>query len=390
MSTSDFERAFGASQPPEEPPRRRGGRRDERPRPNVARILALVFAAAVVLLFLLMVATGQGGFVEVQDTEAAVIVNYLTGERVTVNTPGYQIFLPFLQQAFVFDKTPQQFLMEGERDRDSNHVEKLTVRAADGSNFWFDRMEIQYHLIPERADFVLSDSGAGDAFKVNWVRSFARSILRDEFGRFSAVEVADPTVYKGATLVAEERLNALLEPHGVHIIKIVTPRPKFEANYEQAIEDRKVADQEVEKLKIQAEQLIQERERRLAQIESRRSVDFERLKGKLEATRIEAEREQVRIELSADAYAKATVGEGTARRAAAVEEARGLREKAQKEAEGLRAITAALEQGGEVLVREQLAEMLTRIRFTLVPYSRDPAPTRVELLDDGTVLQGGQ
>jgi membrane protease subunit HflC len=190
--------------------------------------------------------------------------------------------------------------------------------------------------------------------------------------------------------VAEERLNALLEPHGVHIIKIVTPRPKFEANYEQAIEDRKVADQEVEKLKIQAGQLIQERERRLAQIESRRSVDFERLKGELEAKRIEAERERVQIELSADAYSKATVGEGTARRAAAVEEARGQREKAEKEAEGLRAITAALEQGGEVLVREKLADMLTRIRFTLVPYSRDPTPTRVELLDDGAVLQGGK
>ncbi|MHC4845869.1 MAG: SPFH domain-containing protein, partial [Planctomycetota bacterium] len=296
---------------------------------------------------------------------------------------------PFLQQAFVFDKTPQQFLMEGDRDLDANHVEKLTVRAADGSNFWFDRMEIQYHLIPDKADFVLSDSGAGDAFKINWVRAFARSILRDEFGRFSAVEVADPTVYKSATLVAEQRLNALIEPHGVRIIKIVTPRPKFEAKYEQAIEDRKVADQEVEKLKIQAEQLTQERERRLAQIESRRSVDFERLKGQLEAKRIETEREQVQIELSADAYSKQRVGEGTALRAAAVEESRGLREKAENEAEGLRAITAALETGGEVLVREQLTTMLRKIRFTLVPYSRDPAPTRVELLDDGSTLKGG-
>jgi hypothetical protein len=33
--------------------------------------------------------------------------------------------------------------------------------------------------------------------------------------------------------------------------------------------------------------------------------------------------------------------------------------------------------------------MLRKIRFTLVPYSRDPAPTRVELLDDGSTLKGG-
>jgi membrane protease subunit HflC len=388
MTSSDFERAFDENEPPRHGRRPRGGGGERKP-PNPTKIIAWLLFALVVLVFVVMTATGQGGVIEVQDTEAAVIVNYFTGERTVVTTPGYQVFLPFLQQAFPFDKTPQQFLMEGDRDLDANHVTKLTVRAADGSNFWFDRMEIQYQLIPDKADFVLSDSGAGDAFKINWVRAFARSILRDEFGRFSAVEVADPTVYKGATLVAEQRLNALIEPHGVHIIKIVTPRPKFEAKYEQAIEDRKVADQEVEKLKIQAEQLIQERERRLAQIESRRSVDFERLKGQLEAQRIETERERVQVELSADAYSKKRIGEGTALRAAAVEEARGLAEKAEKEAEGLRAITAALEQGGEVLVREQLAEMLAQIRFTLVPYSRDPAPTRVELLDDEGGMKGG-
>jgi membrane protease subunit HflC len=252
-------------------------------------------------------------------------------------------------------------------------------------------MEIQYHLIPERADFVLSDSGAGDAFKVNWVRSFARSILRDEFGRFSAVEVADPTVYKGATLVAEERLNALLEPHGVHIIKIVTPRPKFEAKYEQAIEDRKVADQEVEKLRTRAEQLKQERERRMAEIDSTRTVEYEALKGELTAKIIATERERVKVERDADAYATERLGEAEARRAAMIEEARGLTEKATREAEGLRAITAALEQGGEVLVREELVELLRKVKFTLLPYSRDPAPTRLELLDGGggTVLGMG-
>lgn len=389
MSSADFERAFEKNDPPRHGRKPGGGGGKDRKPPSPAKIVGLLLFGVMVLVFVVMTATGQGGVIEVQDTEAAVIVNYLTGERKVITTPGYQIFLPIMQQAFVFDKTPQTFIMEGDRDIDANNVSKLTVRANDGSNFWFESIQIQYVLIPHRADFVLSDSGAGDSFKVNWVRAFARSILRDEFGKFSAVQVADPTVYKGATMIAEQRLNALLEPHGLHIMKIVTPRPKFEAKYERAIEDRKVADQEVEKLKIQAKQLIQERERRLAQIESSRTVDYERLKGQLEATRISAERDQVRIQLSADAYAMQHIGEGTALRASAVEEARGLTEKAEKEAEGLRAITNALEHGGEVLVREKLAEMLLNVRFTLVPYSRDPTPTRIELLDDSAGMRGG-
>ena len=65
------------------------------------------------------------------------------------------------------------------------------MRAADGSNFWFEDIRIQYELIPSEATTVLSDSGAGEGFKQNWVRAFARSILRDEFGKFAAAEIAD-------------------------------------------------------------------------------------------------------------------------------------------------------------------------------------------------------
>jgi membrane protease subunit HflC len=343
----------------------------------------MVLLGIIVLMFLLMVATGQGGFVEVKDTEAAVILNYLTKSKEVVTTPGYRIFLPFVQQAFIFDKSPQEFVMQGDVDRDANHVAKLTVRANYGRNFWFDEIRIQYELVPENSDFVLSDSGTGDAFKENWVRAYARSILRDEFGKYSAVEVADPTAFGPATSEAERRLNEALQQHGVYVIQIITPRPKFEARYEKAIEDRKVADQEVEKLRTRAEQLKQERERRMAEIDSTRTVEYEALKGELAAKRIATERERVKIERDADAYSKERLGEGEARRAAMTEEARGLTEKAHKEAEGLRAITAALEQGGEVLVREELVDLLRQVRFTMIPYSRDPSPTRIELLEDG-------
>lgn len=346
-----------------------------------AKVVTWLVVGFIGLVFFLMIATGQGGFVEIKDTESAVIANYLTGEYDVVTMPGYQIFLPFVQQAFIFDKSPQEFVMQGDKDKDAAHVEKLTVRANDGSNFWFDEVKIHYELVPTRADHVLGDSGTGDAFKTNWVRAYARSILRDEFGKFSAVDVADPTVFGAATREAERRLNEALQPHGVYVIQIVTPRPKFEVRYEKAIEDRKVADQEVEKLKTRATQLIQERERRLAEINSLRTVEYEMLKGELEAKRIATEKDQVRIERSADAYRAQRLGEAQSALAKAQEEARGLTEKARKEAEGLIAITDALALGGSVLVREELVRLLKGVDFQLVPYSRDPQPTRIELLE---------
>ncbi len=385
MSSSDFEQAFDSSEPPRSGNKGRSGF-GEGPRRWGGPVIGFVVMAVLLLAFI----TGRGGIVEIEDAQVAVVVNYLNGEVELFEQPGYQIFLPFVKQAFLFDKSPQKFFMQGNEDRSENHVTKLTVRASDGSNLFFEEVEIQYELIPSKAGDVLYDSGPGDSFKLEWIRSFARSILRDEFGKFSATQVADPTVYGTATAEVRAKLNEMLEPHGVKIIQIVTPKPKFDAAYEKAIEDRKLANQEVERMRTKAQQLKQERDRRLASIDAERAVEFEVLKGELEKSRVDADRERVRVERSADAYSRGTVAEGEARRSRLTEEARGMADKARKEAEGLSAKIAALEKQGEVLVRERLAQRLSEMSFELVPYTRDPAPDRVQLEGAEALLEGGK
>jgi membrane protease subunit HflC len=342
---------------------------------------ALVVGGICVVAFIIVVVafvSGKGGIVEVDDSQACVVVNYISGNVEVYNTPGYKIFLPFAAQAFLFDKSPNKFIMEGDKDVDSNHVSKLTVRANDGSNFWFETLEIQYRIDPMKAGIVLSDSGSGTSFKSNWVKSYARSVLRDEFGRFSAEEVADPSNYNTATTAAENRLNEMLALHGVVIMQIITPKPQFEQRYEKAIEDRKVANQEVEKLKAQAIQLTRERERRLADIERDKATEYELLLGTLEAERISATKDAVRVTKSADAQKISDMAAGQAQELANFQEAEGLKVQAQKEAEGLRAQVEALAKQGDILVREKLAEKFSTIKFNIIPYRRDPAPTRLE------------
>ncbi|MHC4837304.1 MAG: SPFH domain-containing protein [Planctomycetota bacterium] len=385
---NDFPDLGGAPPPPPRRPQPPGGGGGGGGNlPDIPR--KVIFGGVLVVVLLLVVVgafiTGKGGIIEVKDTEVAVVVNYMTGSKEIVNQPGYTIFFPLVSQAFVFDKSPNKFMMEGERDLDANNVSKLTVRANDGSNFWFETLEIQYRIIPAKADIVLDDSGPGDAFKQNWVRSFARSVLRDEFGRYSAEEVADPSTYNEATQEAQTRLNQMLDPHGIYIIQIITPKPKFEQRYERAIEDRKVADQEVEKLKTRADQLLRERERRLANIERDKATEYEQLLGTLEANRISAEKDAVRTMKDADAYAIEISASGLSKERRLLEEARGREAQARKEAEGLEARVEALAARGDILVREALAAKLARITFEIVPYRRDPAPTRVELLGQSPV-----
>lgn len=354
---------------------------------KLVAVLGVLFLAVILVVAALV--SGRAGIVEVSDREVAVIVNYVTGNQEVVNRPGYKIFIPFAEQAFKFDKSPQEFKMSGDRDIDDNHVSRLTVRANDGSNFGFEELTIQYQLLPSEANVVLNDSGEGSAFKQNWVRTFARSILRDEFGKYSAEEVADPSGYTQATVQARDRLNVALHPHGIDIMEIITPKPKFEARYEQAIADRKVANEMVEQLKVKAEQLLKERDRRLGEIERDQATEYELTLGQLEANRIEAERNAVRVMKSAEASKITELAHGQASEQQLTEKARGLSELARKEAEGLRARVEAVALRGEVLVREKLAEKFANIVFEIVPYRRDPAPTRIEHLG-GAVRPGGQ
>ncbi len=363
-------------------------------------ILAGVILAMVVVFGGFMAITGNLGLISVRDDQVAVKVSYMSGESEVFVTPGFKFYLPFLQEMYLLDKSPQKFVMEGDRFVDAGHVPRLTVRARDGSNFRFDNLEIQYRLIPSKGSLIISDSGRGDAFKVHWIRAYARSILRDEFGRFSAEEVANPTTYDLATDKSRTRLNDLLYPHGIEVIQIVTPKPRFDDAYERAIEDRKVADQDVERLIAMEDQLLRERERELAGVEKEKEIEMRSLQGELEKIRLNAEQNAIRITKAADAYAIEQRARGQAEQAQKVARARGLTAKYSKEAEGLVAQANALEERGEVVVREALIKKLKSIRFNLIPYSRDPAPRRLEHsdnqaksntrnLDDSIVNSGG-
>ena len=330
------------------------------------------------LILVAAFATGRLGITTIADTQIGVLVNYMNGSKEVIDTPGIQIYMPGVQEIFLFDRTSQEFKMQGDYYVNHNHAPRLTVRANDGSNFYFEELTILYEIIPGDAALLLEDSGAGDGFKTNWIKAYARSILRDEFGRYSAVEAADPTQYTTASAKSRERMNTLLAPHGLRVTQVITPKPKFDKKYERAIEERKEADQEVERLRAKEEQLVEERGRRLASVLKDKEIEMQQLIGNLRQDLLRSEQSAIRVIREADSFSIETKLSGEGFLAERLAEARGLEAKYSKEAEGLASRAAALEQRGEVVVREALIAKLASIRFSFVPYSRDPSPKRLE------------
>lgn len=351
------------------------------PPPPLRIILAGGAFAFLVVLAGIMAMTGNLGLANIQADKVGVVVNYITGSEEVVSQPGFKFYIPFIEDVYTFDRTTQQFQMEGSAYRHDNHVPLLNVRASDGSNFRIDDLTILYEIIPGTSVQVMHDSGTGTGFKEEWIKAYARSILRDEFGRYTAVEVANPTIYKQAPAAASQRLSELLELHGIRIERINTPNPQFDRAYEEAIEERNEADQEVERLIAEADRLEQLRAQRLASVSKEKEVEQQQLEGDLKQALLRAQEDLIAIKKRADVYATERIAEGEATKAERLSEARGLEVKYRKEAEGIESRTNALAQRGEVVVREALIDKLLHINFTLIPYSRDPAPKRLEHTD---------
>lgn len=255
-------------------------------RPTVARRLTdlgFVFLGYSVLLYLGMrLLTGSSGVAHIGDQQVAVVLNHATGSMRPILAPGFQPHLPYVQEVLPLDRSPIVYRMEGHDLVDWNHVPRLLVRASDGSSFWFDNIEVQYTVNPEDLEEVIADSGPQGGFSKGLMNAFARSILRDEFGRYSPAEIVLPENRQAATQASRERLTTALDRHGVVVLDLSVSKPMFAEKYEQTIERRKVAEQDIESLRRKGDLFEAGSEQRQQQLRRSHELALEQARGKWE------------------------------------------------------------------------------------------------------------
>jgi hypothetical protein len=256
----------------------------------------------------------------------------------------------------------------GERDGGLGSAPRLLARAADGSRFSFDSLVVEYALQPVRAGEVLLDTGPSAAARERLVRVLARSILRDELGRSTCEEIVDPERLGGAVRTARERLNAALARHGIEVLQISTPKPRFAPPYEQAIERRKVGESEVDRLRQQEAQQAAAEELRRSSVAreetAAKAAAVRELAWSLEEARLEAQRTR----RAADLYFDERESAGAREQYRLTRAAEARRAAATLEHEGRMAQAAALEAAGAAAVKAALVERLSGVEFALVPF----------------------
>lgn len=341
-----------------------------------SRLWIAAAALCVVLFFAHSCASVEAG-------QVAVRINNVTGSMEVVTQPGVILRLPFgIHDVYILDVSPQTFHMRGETNMSALIVKELQVRASDGSNFAFNDTTILFRAIPGKADETLRDSGLDHAY-YEWLLPYVRTILRDEFGRESTLGVSNPTTFGQAEDRAKQRVNKLLGEHGIEITSIVTPRPRFSKEYEDLIEARNGAENQLAVIDSELQRAKTERDRKLAEVERDQNKVIQTKRADLEAALATAATQRTQIHREVDSYKIDKVAIGEAAKSAAKSQATELKGQLTAQYQSKQAEIDAFRNQPVERVMERLGERLKGITIAIEPIRQDGSPQRVQLENVG-------
>lgn len=277
-------------------------------------------------------------------------------------------FLPFINDWHTFDTKLQNLEMTAEvRRGDRNSKDDLLFKTIDGNDISLDVI-IAYRIDPKMAPYILQHVATSDKeLRDKVVRTVARSKPRDIFGELATEEFYVTDKRRQKSEEAKNSLQAILGPYGIIVEKVLTKDYRFVAEYQKAIEDKKIADQMVEKNKSAQHAALEEYLKEL-----------EMAKGEVNKVVADADGVFAKAKIEADAYyeqqkylAEAIIAEGKA------------------EAQGIEQMNKALAgAGGETMVKLRIAEALQGKKIILLPMSEGGMNLKTTNINDLINIMG--
>jgi regulator of protease activity HflC (stomatin/prohibitin superfamily) len=236
---------------------------------NIGKYILTGLIIIFVLIFLFRV------YIIVDPGEKAVIFNKATGNlRVTPNE-GFYFLVPLIEQPTVYDMKARTYTMsiatlEGEIKGDDS----LQALTADGQNVLLD-ISVRYHPDGEHLDKLHRRLGVDFVNKV--IRPQVRSIVRMIVSEYPVLDV-----YSGKRMLIqaaiEKGLRDSFKNNFIICEEVLLRNVQFSKEFQQAIENKQIAQQEAQRMKYVLERQELEKKRKI--IEAEGESESLRLKGK--------------------------------------------------------------------------------------------------------------
>lgn len=314
------------------------------------KLILWIVLAAVALLLILGIFFPHSA----NTTEVGVRVNKFslfgkTGVVEEIYNPGATYFFPIiLNEWYTFDTKLQNIEMTYTSDTGSRSKrDDLLFKTIDGNDISLDVI-IAYRIDPKMAPFILQNIAPNnEELEENVVRTITRNITRDIFGELKTEDFYNAEMRTQKADDAKILLNNILNKYGVIVESVLPKDYRFNEAYQQAIEDKKVADQIAERFKSEANAVVEEYLQRI-----------EEAKGDVNRMIADIDGEYQKSKIAADAYY-----DRQAKTAQAIE-AEGI-----AEAQGIRKMVQALNSsGGSTMVKLEIAKALAGKTIYVLPF----------------------
>lgn len=229
-----------------------------------ARRAARRWVIAVLVVCSLLLVLRSKPILVVPAGQRAVVFNVLTGVEDRVLGEGYRFFLPLLQYPELFDVRTQSYTMsstpEDHVDVDPNPLVALT---ADGQPVTLD-LTVLYHPAPEKLPQLYREIGNRKEYTEKIVRPELRALLRMVVARYTVTQL-----YSGNREALEraclERIGAAFAKSYLVLEEVKLRNLTFSKQFQETIEAKQVAQQQVQRMKYVLEQAEKEKEKAIVQ-----------------------------------------------------------------------------------------------------------------------------
>jgi regulator of protease activity HflC (stomatin/prohibitin superfamily) len=245
-------------------------------------ILAGTIAVAIV------VTTVASGLVFIDPDQRGVVVSAIAlgGYRPDALTPGLHWIVPFAErvqtysisrQTYTMSSTPNQGAVQGD--------DSVLARTKDGQQVNIDASVI-YSLDPQK--IVQLNLSWQDRFENEVVRPLSRGIIRDTAAQYNIDEIVTT---KRAELVQSitNQLSSRLGANDLVLDQFVLRNIRFSAQYAAAVEQKQVAQQQVEAAALVVERKQQEAEQARVTAQGQADAAVIGAQGQAQATVLQAQ-----------------------------------------------------------------------------------------------------
>ncbi|RJP25920.1 MAG: SPFH domain-containing protein [Candidatus Omnitrophota bacterium] len=326
----------------------------------------------IVLLFLLVFGAAilSQGITRVHEQQVGIHINNVTGKIQQKERVGYHFHFPYVSSFYTLDKTIHRLDFSWSA-RGNEARKEIQLKTGDGSHVSLD-VTISFKLIPEKAVAVLQGSGAGKRFADLWIDPYARQLALEMFGQLTTEEMYNAQQRNEKAVQCLEKMNECLNPQGIEVIAFILGDFRFYKEYEEVIQQKKLADQQVEEQQAQARASRQDQERQIVESVKKSQVRIREFEGECEYRLIQARAEARKIKREGDQYLQTMIFAADAAIYSASQEAVGVRANLLAEADGMERMRQALSgEGGVGLIGLEYARRLQETRFTGTPITRD-------------------